>query len=131
MTTNVDIPLILIADEDKIVVNHLYALFKLSGYEVNMAFSAKECLELLERLASKNIAAVFLDGKIAEDRGAMVISRIKQANEDTKILVVANDDSPKNIILEYGADDFVIKPVSGETILNKINMLIQAKLAGK
>jgi CheY-like chemotaxis protein len=131
MTTHPNVPLVLIADEDKIVVNYLYALFKLSGYEIKTAFSAKECLELLEQLASKNIDGVLLDGKIAEDRGAMIVSRIKQADSDTKVLVVANDDGPKNIILEYGADDFVIKPVSGETILNKINMQIQSKLAGK
>lgn len=124
-------PLVLIVDEDKIVVNYLYALFKLSGYEVNMAFSANECLKLLEQFDPSNNDAVLLDGKIAEDRGAMVVSRIKQINKDTKILVVANNDNPKNIILEYGADDFVIKPVSGETLLSKINMLIQAKLDGK
>jgi two-component system, OmpR family, response regulator ArlR len=131
MINVLNVPSIVIADEDKIVVNYLYALFKLSGYEVRTAFSAKECIELLEQLTSKNIDSVLLDGKIAEDRGAMVVSRIKQTNSDTKILVVANDDGPKNIILEYGADDFIIKPVSGETILSKINMLIQSKLAGK
>lgn len=124
-------PLVLIVDEDKLVVNYLYALFKLSGYEVNMAFSASECMGLLEKFDPRNVDAVFLDGKIAEDRGAMVVSRIKQLNKETKILVVANNDNPRNIILEYGADDFVIKPVSGETLLSKINMLIQAKLGGK
>jgi len=124
-------PLVLIVDEDKIVVNYLYALFKLSGYEVNMAFSATECLRFLEQFDSSDIDAVFLDGKIAEDKGAMVVSRIKQINRDTKILVLANNDNPRNIILEYGADDFVIKPVNGETLLSKINMLIQAKLDSK
>ena len=122
-------PFVLIVDEDKVVVNYLYAIFKLSGYEVNMAFSADECLRYLEKPNSSNIDAALVDGKIAEDRGAMVVSRIKQFNKDTKILVVANNDNPKNIILEYGADDFVIKPVSGETLLSKINMLIQAKLS--
>jgi two-component system response regulator ArlR len=122
-------PSVLIVDEDKIVVNYLYALFKLSGYEVNMAFSANECLSYLEKTNSGKIDAALVDGKIAEDRGAMVVSRIKQLNENTKILVVANNDNPKNIILEYGADDFVIKPVGGETLLSKINMLIQAKLS--
>jgi CheY-like chemotaxis protein len=122
-------PLVLIVDEDKIVVNYLYALFKLSGYEVNMAFNANECLEFLERSSPDKIDAGLVDGKIAEDRGAMVVSRIKQLNNKIKILVVANNDNPRNIILEYGADDFVIKPVSGETLLSKINMLIQAKLS--
>ena len=122
-------PSVLIVDEDKKVVNYLYALFKLSGYEVNTAFSASECLRILEQPNSNNIDAALVDGKIAEDRGAMVVSRIKQHNINTKILVVANNDNPKNIILEYGADDFIIKPVSGETLLSKINMLIQAKLS--
>ncbi|MGC1132312.1 MAG: response regulator [Nitrososphaeraceae archaeon] len=129
MITRVVMPLILIVDEDKLVVNYLYAHFKLSGYEVNMAFSASECLRLLEQFDPGNIDAVLMDGKIAEDRGAMVVSRIKQLNKDIRILVVANNDNPRNIILEYGADDFVIKPVGGETLLSKINMLIHAKLS--
>ena len=103
----------------------------MSGYEVNMAFSANECLRIIEQSNPSNIDAVLMDGKIAEDRGAMVVSRIKQLNKDIKILVVAINDSPKNIILEYGADDFVIKPVGGETLLSKINMLIQAKFNSK
>ena len=122
-------PLVLIIDEDKIVVNYLYAIFKLSGYEVNMAFSSNECLRFLEQSNPSKIDAALVDGKIAEDRGAMVVSKIKQLNKDIRILVVANNDNPKNIILEYGADDFLIKPVSGETLLSKINMLIQGKLS--
>ena len=122
-------PLLLIVDEDKILVNYLYALFKLSGYEVNMVFSSNECLSLLEQSNPGKIDAALVDGKIAEDRGAMVVSRIKQLNKDIRILVVANNDNPRNIILEYGADDFVIKPVGGETLLSKINMLIHAKLS--
>jgi CheY-like chemotaxis protein len=78
MIARVSMPLVLIVDEDKIVVNYLYALFKLSGYEVNMAFSASECLRFLEQFDPSNIDAVLMDGKIAEDRGAMVVSRIQQ-----------------------------------------------------
>jgi two-component system, OmpR family, response regulator ArlR len=122
-------PLVLIVDEDKILVNYLYALFKLSGYEVNMTFSSNECLRFLEQSNPSKIDAALVDGKIAEDRGAMVVSKIKQLNKDIRILVVANNDNPKNIILEYGADDFIIKPVGGETLLSKINMLIHVKLS--
>ena len=120
-------PLVLIVDEDRILVNYLYALFKLSGFEVSMAFSSTECLRFLEQPNPSKIDAALVDGKIAEDRGAMVVSRIKQLNRNTKILVVATNDNPRNIILEYGADDFIIKPVGGETLLIKLNMLIQAK----
>ena len=50
MITRASMPLVLIVDEDKIVVNYLYTLFKLSGYEVNIAFSATECLFCLKNM---------------------------------------------------------------------------------
>ena len=49
-----------------------------------MAFSAKECLVFLEQPNADNIDAALVDGKIAEDKGAMVVSRIKQLNKDKK-----------------------------------------------
>jgi response regulator of citrate/malate metabolism len=51
----------------------------------------------------------------------MLISKLKQIDRNIKILVVANDASARNIILEYGADDFLIKPVGAETVLDKID----------
>jgi DNA-binding NarL/FixJ family response regulator len=73
------------------------------------------------------VDVVYINGIIAADEGAMLISKIKQIDLNIKILIVANDDSARNIILEYGADDFLIKPVSAETILSKISMLLLAK----
>jgi response regulator of citrate/malate metabolism len=70
---------------------------------------------------------VYINGTIAADKGAMLISKIKQIDLNIKILVIANDASARNIILEYGADDFLIKPVSVETILGKISMLLLVK----
>jgi DNA-binding NarL/FixJ family response regulator len=73
------------------------------------------------------VDVVYINGSIAADKGAMLISKIKQIDLNIKILVVANDDSARNIILEYGADDFLIKPVGVETILGKIGMLLLVK----
>ena len=74
------------------------------------------------------VDVVYINGTIAADKGAMLISKVKQIDLNIKILVVANDDSARNIILEYGADDFLIKPVSVETILSKISMLLLVKI---
>ena len=74
------------------------------------------------------VDVVYIDGIIAADKGAMLISKVKQIDLNIKILVVANDDSARNIILEYGADDFLIKQVSVETILSKISMLLLVKI---
>ena len=88
-----------------------------------MTFNAEQCLARLNELDGK-ADVVYMNGKIAEDKGAMLISKVKQIDFNIKILVVANDESAKNLILQYGADDFIIKPVSVGTIFSKASMLL-------
>jgi hypothetical protein len=80
--------------------------------EVKMAFSSNDYLKLLEQLDSSNIDAVLLDGKIAEDRGAMNVSRIKQLNKEIKILVVANNDNPRNMFWNGKATKYNMTKIS-------------------
>ena len=87
----------------------------------------QKCLEQLGEMHNQ-VDVVYINGTIAVDKGAMLISKVKQIDLNIKILVVANDDSARNIILEYGSDDFLIKPVSVETILSKISMLLLVKI---
>ena len=119
-------PKIIIVDDDKEINSLITAICRLNGYETYMAFSAVKCLEQIEEMHNQ-VDVVYINGTIAADKGAMLISKIKQIDLNIKILVVANDDSARNIILEYGADDFLIKPVSAETILGKISMLLLVK----
>jgi DNA-binding response OmpR family regulator len=67
---------------------------------------------------------LLLNGAIAADRGAMVIVKAKRINPDIKILAVADDESEKTRVLDYGADGFTTKPISVETIVNKISALL-------
>jgi DNA-binding response OmpR family regulator len=119
-------PKIIIAEDDREISSLITAVCRLNGYETYMAFSAAKCLEQIGEMHNQ-VGVVYINGIIAADEGAMLISKIKQIDLNIKILVVANDDSARNIILEYGADDFLIKPVSAETILGKISMLLLAK----
>jgi DNA-binding response OmpR family regulator len=119
-------PKIIIVEDDKEINSLITAICRLNGYETYMAFSAVKCLEQIEEMHNQ-VDVVYINGIIAADEGAMLISKIKQIDLNIKILVVANDDIARNIILEYGADDFLIKPVSAETILGKISMLLLAK----
>ena len=119
-------PKIIIVEDDTEINSLITAICRLNGYETYMAFSAVKCLEQIEEMHNQ-VDVVYINGIIAADEGAMLISKIKQIDLNIKILVVANDDSARNIILEYGADDFLIKPVSAETILGKISMLLLVK----
>jgi len=116
-------PRIIVAEDDREVSSLVTAIFRLNGYEGFMTFNAEQCLAQLKELDGK-ADVVYMNGKIAEDKGAMLISKVKQINYNIKILVVANDESAKNLILQYGADDFIIKPVSVGTIFSKVSLLI-------
>jgi DNA-binding response OmpR family regulator len=114
---------ILIADENEDVNILLAATLVLKGYEVYKTYSADECISKLEELEGK-VDILLLDGKIAADRGAMVIVKVKRINPDIKILAIADNESEKTRVLDYGADGFSTKPISVETIVNKISALL-------
>ena len=114
---------ILIADENKDVNILLAATLVLKEYEVYKTYSVDECISKLEELEGK-VDILLLDGKIAADRGAMVIVKVKRINPDIKILAIADNESEKTRVLDYGADGFSTKPISVETIVNKISALL-------
>ena len=114
---------ILVADDNKDVNIIIAATLGLKGYEVYKTYSAEECLRKLEELEGK-VDVVILDGKIAADRGAMVIVKAKRTNLDIKILAVADNESEKTRVLDYGADGFTTKPISVETIVDKVSALL-------
>lgn len=85
---------VLITDDNRDVNLLVAATFGLKGYEVYKTYSAEEYLRKLEELKGK-VDVVLLDGRIAADRGAMVIVKTKRINPNIKILAVADDESEK------------------------------------
>ena len=67
---------------------------------------------------------VFVDGKIAADRAAMLIIKVKRLNSNIKIMVLAEDESDKTRVLEYGADEFAVKPISAESVVDKVYSML-------
>jgi DNA-binding response OmpR family regulator len=114
---------ILIADDNKDVNLLLAATLVLKGYEVYKTYSAEECISKLEEFKDK-VNVLLLNGAIAADRGAMVIVKAKRINPDVKILAVAADESEKTRVLDYGAEGFTTKPISTETIVDKVSALL-------
>ena len=116
----------IIVDDDKDENLILSATLKLKKFDVHKTYSAEECLNKLKELQAK-VDVISIDGKIAEDRGAMLIVKIKRVNPDVKIYVVAEDETAKTRVLDYGADEFMTKPIGIETIVYKMMMLLTGK----
>jgi hypothetical protein len=47
-----------------------------------------------------------VDGIVAADRAAMLIVNVKRINSKIPIVILAEDESNKASVVEYGADDF-------------------------
>jgi DNA-binding response OmpR family regulator len=59
----------------------------------------------------------------------MLILNVKRTNKNVKIFVLANKglSEDKIRIMDYGADEFAVKPMSMESLINKVNMKLLEK----
>jgi DNA-binding response OmpR family regulator len=107
-------------DDANILLN---GLLWLKGCESYKFTNGKECLEKINELKGK-VDVVIIGGNIASDRNLTLIINIKKINSNTKILVIADEDSDKTRLLGYGADEFGLKPMTPDNIVDKALMLI-------
>jgi DNA-binding response OmpR family regulator len=58
---------------------------------------------------------------IAYDRSVMLILNVKRVNKNVKVFVLAdrNLSEEKTRIMDYGADEFAVKPLSMESLIIK------------
>jgi DNA-binding NtrC family response regulator len=116
-------PRIFIVQENEDANIVLHGTMWLKGCEPHKFSNGKECLEKMSQLEGK-VDAIIISGNMASDRNIMIITNIKKINNDTKILVIGDNDSDKTRILGYGADEFAQMPLSPENVADKTFMLI-------
>jgi len=116
---------VLIADDDDDVRNGISLVLKLDGYKVWKTKSAIECLKKVKELEGK-INLVVINGTIASDRNVALIINLKRINPSIKVLVIADrkEALDKMTIMDFGADEFVLKPLTLDSIANKVTMLL-------
>jgi DNA-binding response OmpR family regulator len=118
-------PHVIVCDDDAELNSFMRNHFKLDGYETHQALSAKECIDKLAKLGD-TIDAITVDGKIASDRSVMLILNVKRMNKNVKVFILAdrNLSEEKTRIMDYGADEFAVKPLSMESLINKVNLTL-------
>ena len=116
-------PRVFIVQEEEDANLVLNGLLWLKGCESHKFTNGKDCLEKMSQLEGK-VDVIIMGGDIASDRNLTLIINIKKININTKVLVIADEDSDKTRILGYGADEFGLKPMSPENIADKVLMLM-------
>ncbi len=82
-------------------------------------------------MGNRKIHVAIISQQLALDGRAMLIVNIKRSNSETKILVIADEDTDKTKILDYGADEFTLKPISPENVADKLFMLLTREVVSE
>ena len=116
---------VIVCDDDAELNLFIRNFFKLDGYETHQALSARECIDKIAKLGD-TVDAIIVNGKIASDRSAMLILNVKRMNKKVKVVVLAdrNLSEEKTRIMDYGADEFAVKPLSIESLTKKVNLTL-------
>jgi DNA-binding response OmpR family regulator len=104
-----DIPSILIVEDDKEINNLIYEALKKENYNIEQAFDGKEATEKY----NENIQLVILDLMLPFIDGIEVLRIIREKSKLPVIILSAKEEETDRIIgLSMGADDYMVKPFS-------------------
>ena len=113
------------------VTSVLAGTFWLKGFEPFKFTNGKECLKRFREMDG-NVDAVVINQEIVLDNDLMLIVNIKRINPHTKIFVIAEEESDKTKMYEYGADGVASMPLSPKDVSDKLLLLIsKGKLVGR
>ena len=101
----------------------LAGIFWLKGFEPFKFTNGKECLKRFREMDG-NVDAVVINQEIVLDNDLMLIVSIKRINPHTKIFVIAEEESDKTKMYEYGADGVASMPLSPKDVSDKLLLLI-------
>ena len=113
---------ILIADDNRQIVDILKSYLENAGYDVDFAYDGQECLNKF----SEEYSMVLLDVNMPYVDGFEVCKRIREISNVPIIMITAYGEDFERIMgLEIGADDYIVKPFSPKFVVLKIKALLK------
>jgi two-component system alkaline phosphatase synthesis response regulator PhoP len=115
---------VLLVEDDTGLAFGLRNNLEIEGYEVDLAASGVEALDVVRRRAP---ALIILDLMLPEMDGYRVLRRIREDGLDTPVLILTARDEETDKILGFrlGADDYVTKPFSVLELLARVTALLR------
>ncbi|HHV78227.1 MAG TPA: response regulator transcription factor [Firmicutes bacterium] len=118
--------LILVIDDDPKITSFLRRGLSYEGHEVLVANDAETGLEMA---ISRTPDIVILDVLMPGMDGFEVCRRIRQKSDVAILMLTAKDEVADKVKgLDYGADDYVVKPFAFDELLARIRALSRRKV---
>ncbi|MER5930923.1 response regulator transcription factor [Streptomyces sp. NPDC002054] len=119
-------PSVLLIEDDPSVRDGMELVLRRHRYEVEVATTGEEALDLLDGPRGKGIELVVLDLMLPGINGFEVCRRIRTRSTIPLIMLTAcGDDHDIVAGLEAGADDYVVKPVTAPVLEARIRAALR------
>jgi len=115
---------ILVVDDEPTFVRLVDQILTHQGYEVSQASNGQEALRLL---FAQKPDLVLLDVVMPKMDGWQTCTRIREMSDVPLIMLTGKQKSEEDIVrgLDYGADDYLIKPVGNKELVAKVQAVLR------
>ena len=114
---------LLIADDNKDIVDILKIYAQKEGYETVCAYDGEQALKMQKEY---NPVLILLDVMMPKINGYDVCRQIRQTSNVPIIMVTAKSEEADRILgLDIGADDYVVKPFSPREVMTRIKAVLR------
>lgn len=114
---------ILVVDDEKLLVKGIKYNLENSGYEVVTTFDGEEAVNLAH---DGSIDLILLDIMLPKIDGLTACRKIRTFSDVPIIMLTArSEDIDKILGLEYGADDYIVKPFNIREVIARIKAIMR------
>ena len=116
---------ILIVDDDAQIRRVVRTTLMAQGYDVGEARTGEEALDKLEGGIEPELIVIFSDINMPGMDGLGLLRRIKAQRADLPVIMVTayGDDERRRKAAEFGASEFVTKPVDFDLLRQQLQLL--------
>ncbi|RLM64127.1 HalX domain-containing protein [Halorubrum sp. Atlit-26R] len=115
-------PLVLVVEDEPDLAD-LYAAWLGDEYRVRTAYGGREALDELDE-ADDEVDAILLDRRMPGLSGDEVLTAVRDRGIDCRVAMVTAVE-PDFDILEMGFDDYLVKPVTSDTLRETVEGLLR------
>ena len=109
---------VLVVDDDESVRRSLSKILERAGYKVAAAGTGQEALEMVR---ANRFDVILIDIKLPDVSGTELLSKLPKNRETVKIVITGYSTVEHGAqAADYGADDFLVKPVQPQELLRTI-----------
>ena len=114
---------ILVVDDDAAVRDLLRECLEMEGFAVREAATGEE---MMEQLRQRPVDLITLDLNLGGENGFDLVREIRATDNVPIVMITGKGDTIDRVIgLELGADDYIAKPFTAETLIAKIMKILK------